>query len=283
MSGREVPQTVLDDPERWPAMPRRAEIEAANHAQVEEVRHLALPALVRHAFPAYRIGASPPPLPQLVACLEGSAVESRVADLATPRGRLLLRCLCPPSLIERLHPDPGLSAFTRTPEREHAVLERLARGGHASVAVAHTDAGAIVGTVVLASGEDWWRDLPGVYELSIETSRDWRGLGVARGLLEFCVGAPWLEHLIALAMGLDWHWNLQAAGLDAPAYGAMLRRLFVAAGFEEMRTSEPNVAMHAPNLLLIRVGAQVPPSDRDALKEARYVAPWLRTATLSRV
>jgi acetoin utilization deacetylase AcuC-like enzyme len=269
-----LPELLLDD--HLPAVPRRAEIEHTNRGRAESLRQLALPALVRHAHPAYRVEAAPPRLPDVVLAVGGEEPVTRVASLDTPRGHLLLRDLCPPSLLERLQPDPGLAAFTRRPEREHAVLVHVAHTGHGSVAVAHTDSGAIVGDLVLSTGADWWRDLTGVYELSIETSRGWRQLGIARGLLDFCMQAPWVEHMILLAMGLDWHWDLQGTGLDAAGYGDLLRNLLLPAGFREVRTSEPNVAMHASNLLLVRIGTRVTAERKAALDEALFIAPWQR-------
>jgi hypothetical protein len=84
---------------------------------------------------------------------------SRVEKMTLSRGEILLRDLCPPSLLQRLRPDPGLAAFTRRPEREHAILLRVAESGHGSVTVAHTPDGVIVGTVVLSTAADWWGDL----------------------------------------------------------------------------------------------------------------------------
>ena len=86
----------------------------------------------------------------------------------------------------------------------------------------------------------------------------------------------WIEHIILLAMGLDWHWDLERAGLDAATYRAMLQCLFEPYGFRTMRTAEPNVGMHASNLLLVRSGKQVAADRLAALDEAIYVSPWLR-------
>jgi len=144
------------------------------------------------------------------------------------------------------------------------------------VAIARTETGVIVASLVLSTSVDWWRDLNGVYKLSIQTSRDWRRLGIVRQLVDFCVRAPWIEHLILLAMGLDWHWDLQGTGLDAGGYSDLLRKLLLPAGFREVHTSEPNVALHASNLLLVRVGARVPPERQAALDEALFIAPWQR-------
>jgi acetoin utilization deacetylase AcuC-like enzyme len=272
-----LPPHFIDD--SWPMVPRRAEIERTNRARAEALRQLVVPTLVRHAYPAYRPDAVPPALADLVAGLGPEAPSTRVETLDTARGRLVLRDLCPPSLIERLHPDPGLAAFNRRPERDHAILLRIAQTGHGSVAVAHDESGAIVADIVISNASDWWAGLDGVYELSIETSREWRRLGVARALLDFCMRAPWIEQLILLAMGLDWHWDLQATGLDANTYGLVLRALLETAGFVVRRTSEPNVAMHRTNILLVRTGARVSPERRAAVDEALFIAPWQRRVT----
>jgi hypothetical protein len=175
-----------------------------------------------------------------------------------------------------MQPDPGLIAFTKRPQREHAILQNVATTGHGAVAIAHTETGAIVGSLVLSTGADWWRDWTAVYEMSIETSRDWRRLGIARGLVKFCIQAPWIEHLILVAMGLDWHWDLRGAGLDAGAYADVLRKILLPASFREVHTNEPNVAIHASNLLLVRIGSRVPAERQAALDEALFIAPWQR-------
>jgi acetoin utilization deacetylase AcuC-like enzyme len=271
-----MPVSVLDDCADWHVIPRRADIESTNRARAEALRRLALPGVVRHAYPAYRIEAGPPKLPDVVLDASGEIPESRVATLESARGQLFLRDLCPPSLIDRLRADAGLVAFTRQPEREHAILQHVASSGHGSLAVAHTASGVIVAQIVITPAEDWWRDLPGLYELSFETSRDWRRMGIARRLVDFCFQPAWMEHVIVLAMGLDWHWDLDGTGLDVNSYGAVLRSLFQPVGFRKVPTSEPNVAMHASNLLLVRVGSNVSPARQAALDEALFSPPWQR-------
>jgi acetoin utilization deacetylase AcuC-like enzyme len=276
MAGHTSPEDLLDPVETWPAVPRRAAIERTNRARAEALRRLVLPAPVRHAYPAYRIDAAPPKLPDLVVDIGGDLPESRVESLESARGRLFLRDLCPPSLIQQMRPDPALKAFTRRAEREHAILQRVANSGRGTVAIAHTDTGSIVAQVVFTPADDWWQDLPGTYEVSVETSANWRRMGIGKRLLQFSMAPEWVEHLIVLAMGLDWHWDLAAAGLDAHAYRSMLRSIFETVGFQELRTSEPNIAMHATNLLLVRMGARVSAERQTAFREALYIAPWQR-------
>jgi hypothetical protein len=152
-----IPELVLDPDDAWPTTPRRAEIAKINRARAESLRAQLLPSLVRHLSPAYRFETAQT-LPDIVRDAIGDPPESRAATLQTSRGSLLLRDMCPPSLIERLHADPGLAAFTRQPEREHAIAMRVATTGHGMVAVAHTEDGTIVGQIVLTLSEDWWRD-----------------------------------------------------------------------------------------------------------------------------
>jgi acetoin utilization deacetylase AcuC-like enzyme len=260
-----LPTHLLDESDGWPRPAREQVIARENRWRAEALRRLAVPAIVRHAAPG----------PVAVETTQ-AAQESRVVHLDTPRGRLLLRDRCPLSLIERLHPGPGLVAFVRKPEREFELLLRAAADPATSVTLAHTEHGAIVGFAVLSAGTDWWDALPGVYEVSLQTSRAWRRLGVGRALLQFSIEAQWIEDTILLAMGLDWHWDLVEAELDAAGYGSMLRTLLRSVGFREVTTSEPNVAMHELNFLLVRAGARVPAERRAALNEALVIAPWLR-------
>jgi acetoin utilization deacetylase AcuC-like enzyme len=79
-----LPELLLDEP--LPATPRRAEIEHINRGRAESLRQLAVPALVRHAHPGYRVEAAPPKLPDVVLAARGEEPVTRVANLATPCG-----------------------------------------------------------------------------------------------------------------------------------------------------------------------------------------------------
>jgi hypothetical protein len=149
-----VPQLVLDPSDAWPVTPRRAEIERTNRARAETLRAQLLPSLVRHVYPSYRFGATPIALLDTVRDAAGDPPLSRAASLQTKRRRILLRAVCPASLIQRLHADPGLAGFTRRAEREHAIALRVASTGHGTDAVAHTDSGTIVGQLVLTPAPD---------------------------------------------------------------------------------------------------------------------------------
>jgi len=177
--------------------------------------------------------------------------------LNTVRGTVLLRDFCPPSLVERLRADDGLRAFARFPEREHQLLLDIARSPDCALALAHTPAGDIVGEVTIAPADDWWEGIENVYEVAIEVSSGWRGLGIAHNLLDFALELDALEDMIFFAMGLYWHWDAEGLHISVYRYRELITRLFGSQGFTEYPTTEPNVSMEPANVFLARIGKRV--------------------------
>jgi acetoin utilization deacetylase AcuC-like enzyme/GNAT superfamily N-acetyltransferase len=252
------PTTFEDQPEDFPAQPRRWTISHANQRTTALVRHLLLPPPVRHAF---RSAQRPSPTSGIFDLLHvrEAAPPSRTKTLPTPKGTLLLRDFCPPSLVERLKADSGLHAFARLPEREHELLLTIARSPDCALTLAHTPTGEIVGEVTLAPGDDWFAGIEDAYEVTIEVSSNWRGAGVAQRLLAFALELDTREEMILFAMGLAWHWDLEGMQVSLHRYREMIARLFATQGFTEYATTEPNISMEPGNILLARVGKHVDP------------------------
>jgi acetoin utilization deacetylase AcuC-like enzyme/GNAT superfamily N-acetyltransferase len=250
------PTLFHDRPEDFPAQPRRWSISSANRHTVALVRHLLVPPSVRQAFPSTTRQS---PLADLfdLLHLRGSATPSRSKTLKTPAGTLLLRDFCPLSMIERLTADEGLRAFARLPDREHQLLLSIAKRPDCALTLAHTPTGEIVGEVTIAPGDEWWGGLENVYEVAIEVSSNWRGIGIARELLAFALELDALEEMILFAVGLSWHWDTEGLGLNVYRYRELISRLFATQGFVEYPTTEPNVSMEPANILLARVGKRV--------------------------
>lgn len=250
------PLTFLDRPQDFPAMPRRWEISRANAQTAGLVRHLIVPPSVRQAYPSTR---SRSPLTGLfdLLHLRGSETPSRTKAFETPKGVLLLRDFCPPSLVERLSIDSGMRAFARLPEREKELLYGIAKRPDCALTLAHTQAGEIVGEVTIAPGDAWWEGLDNVYEVAIEVSSNWRHMGVAKELIAFALELDALEDMILFAIGLSWHWDAEGEGLSIYRYREMLTRLFASQGFVEYPTTEPNISMEPANILLARIGRRV--------------------------
>ncbi len=261
-----LPITFLDDLEDFPPKPRRAEIERHNRRVVAQARRLFLPPQVRQAyphvavpaFPAARPEASSTGVPDLLR-RAGRAAEPRVRALETARGPILLRDWCPPSLVERLHPDEGLNAFARQAAREQALLKRIAAAPESELVVAHTPEGLLVGQVSICAADEWWEGIPDLYEVAVEVSTNWRKLGLSKALLQFALEPDYFEEVMLYALGFVWHWDLDGMGLGSMSYAQMIRRLFEQVGFEKLATTEPNIRLDPANIFLARIGSQVSP------------------------
>ncbi|HEY6411307.1 MAG TPA: GNAT family N-acetyltransferase [Ktedonobacteraceae bacterium] len=196
---------------------------------------------------------APEPLKHLC----GSSTLSQSRTIETRAGTLELRSFCSPSFVEELRVDRGLCAFARLPEREHALLLRIAKRPDSMLTLAYTPSGEIVGQVTIAPCDGWWQGLENIFEIAIEVSSSWRRLGLARELLKFSLELDALEDVILQAIGLAWHWDTQEVGLPAFRYRQLIARLFAPYGFLEYQTSEPNISMEAANILLVRIGSRV--------------------------
>ncbi|GCE12977.1 acetoin utilization AcuC family protein [Tengunoibacter tsumagoiensis] len=256
-SGRAVfPTTFVDQPEHFLPQPRREIISRTNQHTAGLLSHLVVPTSVRQAFPRHRPRS---PLSGLYDLLHMNRTESpsRSRVIQTPHGAVLLRDFCPPSLVERLQADAGLSSFARVPEREHQLLLEIARSPDCALTLAHTPTGKIVGEVTIAPADEWWGGIENVYEVAIEVSSDWRGLGIAREILEFALELDAKEDMILFAIGLSWHWDAEGLGLSPYRYRKLITHLFGTQGFQEYSTVEPNVTMEPANVLLARIGSRV--------------------------
>ena len=252
----QFPTTFEDRPEDFPVQPRRLSISHTNRQTAVVVRHLVVPSLVRQAFPGAK---RPSPLADIfdLLHLKRSATPSRSKVFETSRGTLLLRDFCPPSLVEHLKVESGLCAFARQPEREYALLLTIAKSPDCALTVAHTPAGEIVGQMTLAPGDAWWGERENVYEVAIEVSSHWRGMGIAKHLLAFALELDALEEMILFALGLSWHWDLEGMKLPLYRYRQLIAHLFATQGFAEHATTEPDISLEPGNILLVRVGKNV--------------------------
>ncbi len=252
------PTTLQDQPGDIPEQPRRWSISRTNMQTAALVRHLLIPSVLLHVFPTERRRS---PYADLFDLLHFNRANtpSRTKVLETPRGPLLLRDFCPPSLVERLRAESGLNAFARTPEREHELLLSIAKSPDSELTVAHTQAGEIVGQVTIAPADEWWEGIENVYEVAIEVSSHWRGQHLSEKLLAFALELDALEDMILFAMGLSWHWDMEGLGIPPYRYRRLIAHLFETQGFKEYETTEPNISMEPANILLARIGGRVDP------------------------
>jgi acetoin utilization protein AcuA len=110
-----------------------------------------------------------------------------------------------------------------------------------------------------------------MYEMAaVEVSRNYRSFGIAGKLLALTLDEEFFEHKIAYMNGYSWHWDLEGSGLTAVQYRQMMMKLYGKFGFREVYTNEPNIAMRAENVMMIRVGAQVSAEDQRRFRYLRF-------------
>ncbi len=280
-SQEQLPTMFLDNPQDFPPKPRQAEIERHNRRIVAQARRLFLPAQVRQAYPQVTIPAFPAVRPEAISTgvpdllrHVGKTAEPRLRSLETARGPILLRDWCPPSQVERLHPDEGLHAFARRADREQALLKRIASGPECELVVAHTPEGLLIGQVSICAADDWWEGIPDLYEVAIEVSANWRKLGLSKALLQFALEPDYFDEVILYALGFAWHWDLEGVGIGSMSYAQMIRRLFERVGFEKMAATEPNLQLDPANLFLARIGRNVSPAKAAQFRERLRAPNW---------
>jgi acetoin utilization protein AcuA len=183
--------------------------------------------------------------------------------LRTVRGELTVETMIPATALRRLTFDAGLLSIS-SPQRTFNHLCKVASWQRGSVTAAwHRECLLLVGYVAIhpPDVETRWAavPLPEVLELgSIEVSRDWRGLGLARTLLDVTFSDPWLEDKILISNEFVWHWDLEGTGLTKWKYRVMLRHILSRVGFQEMTTDEPNIRWDPANIFMVRIGREVP-------------------------
>lgn len=243
-----MPHSFIDPPDIVPPIPRRPQIERENVAVVERVRTLALSPRLRQA---YRPAGpwTPSALPWLP---QG---RSRTVQLAP--GTVHLRDRCPASMVRRLRVAPGLHAGSPG-AREIELLARIAARAENNLVIAHTPDGQIVGDVILAPAEGRWGAVDGLYELAIEVAPAWRDADLGEALLRFALEPPYTERLIIIALGVSWHWDLPAGGPSLWHYRDHLICVLGTAGFRPIHTEDPDIMAGEANVLLARIGRNVP-------------------------
>lgn len=210
----------------------------------------------------------------------GASKPSRTADLSTPQGVVHIRTHCPPDLVDGLELDEGLGVFPqyRSILRDKEALKEIAALEDANLIIAYNDDKKIVGYIAFSNPsplERWGQDGSGLlYELgSIEVSRGWRRLGLAKKMVEVALEGDEWEDKILFLTGFCWHWDMQETGLTKPGYRKMLMHIFEPFGFRHFYTTEPNVMMDTANMLMARIGSRVSEKDREGFLDLLFAEP----------
>jgi acetoin utilization protein AcuA len=198
--------------------------------------------------------------------------EEQLAVYETPRGTVYIKRNCSPEFIKNQDIDRGIGTFFRYTEgcreRQRELFLDIACGEDEEVVLAYTEDDVIIGgiTVLHPGADERWGKIgdPRIYEMgSIEVSVDWRGVGVARKMMEVLFEDGFYDDKIVYSMELAWHWDFKHVELSKFEYRDVLLKLFESYGFVQLDTDEPDIRMDSANMLTVRMGKDSDPELRD--------------------
>ncbi len=193
------------------------------------------------------------------------------------KGDVHIRSFCTPEEIRSytFSDEFGTHAQFRSLYTKRESLEKDAVLEDANVVLAVTDDKHIIGFGVVAypGKEERWVKVGErvVIELkAIEVSRGWRSLGIAKGLVRMMMAHPLMEEKIIYLVGYSWTWDLDGTKKSALEYRNLLISLMEPYGFKEFQSNEPNITLRPENVLLARIGENVPREVQNRFKWVRF-------------
>lgn len=200
----------------------------------------------------------------------------KMAVKDTPRGRVTVGGNYPPGSFNGLELEDGLGHFAHYSSiiRNVDSFDEAAhkRGGRVTLAVLEPNLIVGYGLCWYPDETDRWSLLGDLmYEMAaVEVSRNFRGMGIARLVMNVTMDDDFFEDKITYMMGLSWHWDLEGNGLTAAEYRRLMMELYRKYGFREVYTNEPNIALRPENVMMIRVGSRVSEEDQKRFRYLRF-------------
>lgn len=167
----------------------------------------------------------------------------------------------------------GLCAFRPASQQKKALVE-IAALPEGRVVIARRQQ-QVVGYVTYLypdSLERWSRGhMHDLLELgAIETTRDFRGMGVAKALLALSFQDNHMEDYIVFSTEYYWHWDLEGTGLSLWKYQEMMKRIMGSVGMQVYATDDPEITSHPANMLMARIGSRVPLESQEKFHRLRF-------------
>lgn len=201
-----------------------------------------------------------------------------IKEVQTEKGLLIVKAPVSAEEVNSLNIDPGLKAF-RAPESQKEALAEIAGLSEGRLSIAINE-GTIVGYVTFHFPDEFERwgqaKMDNLLELgAIEVTREWRKSHVSRHLLEVSFMDNTLEDFIIISTEYYWHWDLKGTGLDVWQYKDVMQKVLGAVGMQNAATDEPEIASHAANSLMVRIGENVPIESVIKFETMRFKNRWM--------
>lgn len=193
-------------------------------------------------------------------------------ELETPKGPVVIEGPVEASRIAAMEMNQRLTNF-RPPAKQKEALVRITGLPNGMIYIARHQ-NEIIGYVTFHPVDEFtrWHKHPRVLEMGgIEISPDWRQCRVGENLLKLAFSDRALDDFIVLTMEYCWHWDLRNCNLDVWAYQKMLTGLFARAGLSKVTTDDPDIIEHPANVLMTKIGKNVPREDIMLFEALRFL------------
>lgn len=201
-----------------------------------------------------------------------------IKEVNTDKGMLIVKGPISSEELRSLNIDAGLKAF-RTPESQKEALAEIAELPEGRI-VAAIHNNTIVAYVTFHYPDEFERwgqaKLLDLLELgAIEVTPEWRHSKTSRHLLDVAFMDNTLEDYIIISTEYYWHWDLKGTGLDVWQYKEVMQKVLGAVGMQNAATDEPEIASHAANSLMVRIGENVPIESVIKFETLRFKNRWM--------
>lgn len=182
--------------------------------------------------------------------------------VSTDNGTVYVRMPILSETVNRLGIDDGLRAFRPAWRQKEALAEIAALDDSWVVAAVFQD--NIVGYITFHPPEEFERwgqtHLKEIIELgAIEVAPAFRHIGLGKIMMETAFANKAVDDLIIISTEYYWHWDLEGTGLNVWEYQRVMTRLMESVGMSKRATNDLEISAHPANMLMARVGANVPP------------------------
>ncbi|MBY7143891.1 GNAT family N-acetyltransferase [Virgibacillus sp. NKC19-3] len=106
---------------------------------------------------------------------------------------------------------------------------------------------------------------------AIEVIADYRGAGIASGLLNVSMRDDYMENYIVISTEYYWHWDLEQTKLSIWDYRKVMEKMMAAGGLSPAPTDDPEIISHPANCLMVRIGENVSEESIKQFDQLRFL------------
>lgn len=178
-----------------------------------------------------------------------------------------------PDVLAATEVHEQLVAFRRPEEQKVALIEIAELPEGRIVGAIHNN--TLVGYITFHYPDPFERwaegNMDDLLELgAIEVAKDYRKFGLAKKMMAIAFQDEEMDNFIVISTEYYWHWDLKETGLSVWDYRKIMEKIMSSVGMEYYATDDPEICSHPANLLMARIGKNVPMESMQAFDNLRF-------------